>query len=481
MVRLVPMATHLRSGPPWNLACVLGWTEDGLSCRLEAAGARSSSAALATWSQGRARIVRCDPGREGEIARSAAHRLCRSARMAVRCEVSLPEAPEAPEANGVLDEVPRLVERASRAVEERRIRHALGEPTGLHRRISEIAAELEPRVAAFLSRPLETLLAEHAERAGRIHAQGFQRRVQLFAPLYVSNACLNDCAYCGFRRSAVFTRTHLSTERAVNEARRLAEAGHRSIDLVTGEIPTGAFVERIADVVRRIRAETLIRHVNLNLGALSGEQYGELRRAGAEGYHLYQETYDPEAYLRLHRRGPKRDAAHRLEGLHRALRAGFPAAGLGILLGLGEPARDLASLAAHARILEREFPRAQMGFSLPRWRAVDAACAFTPPAPVGDETLAAAFLYLRLEFPRAHLTLTTREPAELRDRLVPLGITKMSAGVSTAPGGYTDPAATEQFAVHDTRALEVVEARIRSLGGLPVRSPARAPAGPGAR
>ena len=459
------MATQLETGPPWNVTCALERAGDGLACELRIEGGGAPARARSVWSGARASSIGRDPGWQGEIARSAAHRLCRSARVAVRCDVALGELDEN---DGLSAAVRELVQRASRCVEDRRIRGALEEPGSVHRLVSEEARRLLPRVEAFLSTPFEDLAAEHGARAARVHAAGFGGRVQLFAPLYLTNACLNDCAYCGFRQSATFARTHLSTERAIAEALRLAEAGHRTIDLVTGEIPTGPFVRRVAEVVRRVRAETPIGRIHLNLGALSEEQYGELRRAGAAGYHLYQETYDAETYLRLHRSGPKRDMAHRLEAPRRVLRAGFPAVGLGILLGLRSPALELASLAAHAHLLEREFPGARLGFSLPRWRGVDATCDFVSE-PVGDGTFAAALLFLRLEFPGAHLTLTTREGAGVRDRLLPFGITRISAGVSTAPGGYGGKSSTEQFSVHDRRPLEVVEARILALGGTPVR------------
>jgi len=388
----------------------------------------------------------------------------------VRCEVALGDLGGDPAGvDGVSAAVRELLQRASRRVEDRRIRAALRRTRSVHALVAEGLQRSRPRVEAFLSTPFEELAAEHGAEAARVHLESFGGRVQLFAPLYLTNACLNDCAYCGFRRGATFSRTHLSTERAVAEALRLAETGHRSIDLVTGEIPTDPFVERVAEVVRRIRAATPIQRIHLNLGALTQEQYEQLLRAGACGYHLYQETYDPETYLRLHRSGPKRDAGYRLEGPLRILRAGFPAVGLGILLGLGPPASELAALVAHAHLLQREFPSARLGFSLPRWRGVDEACTFAPE-PVGEATLAAALLFLRLEFPDAHLTLTTREAAGVRDRLLPFGITKISAGVSTAPGGYSGAASTEQFSVHDRRPLEVVEARVRALGLTPVRS-----------
>jgi 2-iminoacetate synthase len=184
------------------------------------------------------------------------------------------------------------------------------------------------------------------------------------------------------------------------------------------------------------------------------------------GYHLYQETYDVEAYFAAHRGGPKRDMAYRLDAPRRALAAGFEAVGLGVLLGLGPARADLAALVAHARLLEGAFPRAQLGFSLPRWQPAQAVPELAG-WPVSDEELCALFLFLRLELPRAHLTLTTRESEPLRDRLLPLGLTKLSAGVSTSPGGYSGAEAVPQFHIQDRRSLSAVAARVRAAGLTP--------------
>jgi 2-iminoacetate synthase len=305
-------------------------------------------------------------------------------------------------------------------------------------------------------------------RAAAALADNFGNRVRVFAPLYLANACSNDCAYCGFRRSARFDRSRLSIEQAVQEAKYLAGLGHRTIDLVTGEIATDRFVDYVCEATRAILEATDIRRINLNLGALSTEQYRRLRSAGASGYHLYQETYAPRTYFEVHRRGLKRDLAYRLDGPHRAAEAGFESIGMGILLGLHAVREDLAALAAHARILIEDFPRLRLGFSLPRLQNVDAGCEYSAAAVVDDDEFVKAMLFLRLHFPCAHLTLTTRERPEVRDRLISLGVTKVSAGVSTAPGGYSlDRPGVEQFDISDRRPLRAIVRLIQRSGGIP--------------
>jgi 2-iminoacetate synthase len=251
----------------------------------------------------------------------------------------------------------------------------------------------------------------------------------------------------------------------VQEARYLAALGHRSIDLVTGEVATDRFVDYVSRATRAILEATDIRCINLNLGALSTDQFRRLRAAGAGGYHLYQETYAPSTYFEVHRGGLKRDMAHRLAGAHRAATAGFESIGLGVLLGLHPIQDDLAALAGHARTLMEAFPWLGIGFSLPRLQSVDADCDYTAAARVGDDEFIKAMLFLRLHFPSAHLTVTTRERPEIRDRLISLCATKVSAGVSTAPGGYSlDRPGTTQFDISDARSLTEIVNVIRRSG-----------------
>jgi len=250
------------------------------------------------------------------------------------------------------------------------------------------------------------------------------------------------------------------------------------VDLVTGEIPADPFVEYVCEVTAALLERTDITRVHLNLGALSTEQYGRLRQAGAVGYHLYQETYDPEAYFRVHRSGAKREMAFRLEAPRRVAEAGFPYIGLGVLLGLGGLRHDLASLAAHAVLLREDNPGLGVGFSLPRVQTMEADPDYAPARPVSDDDFVRAMLFLRLADPEAHLTLTTRERPEIRDLLLRYGVTKLSAGVSTAPGGYAAdeltsddggrPAAREQFRVSDERSVAEVTALIKEAGLTPI-------------
>jgi 2-iminoacetate synthase len=365
----------------------------------------------------------------------------------------------------IVQAVHALTRRVAAKLEDQRLEEGLGAPACPLSRIASRSAELSREIDAFLAMPLEQAVHIARSRAAAAVADNFGNRVGLFAPLYLCSACSNDCVYCGFRKSARFERMHLSIEQAAREARHLALAGHRTIDLVTGEIATDRFVDYVCEATRAILDDTDICRVNLNLGALSTEQFRRLKTAGASGYHLYQETYAPRTYFEVHERGLKRDMAYRLEGPHRAAEAGFAAIGLGILLGLHPVREDLAALAAHAGVLMEDFPALRLGFSLPRLQDVDAGCAYTAAAPVGDDEFVKTMLFLRLQFPHAHLTVTTRERPEVRDRLVSLGVTKLSAGVSTAPGGYTlDQPGTVQFDISDRRSLPDIAELVQRSG-----------------
>jgi 2-iminoacetate synthase len=321
--------------------------------------------------------------------------------------------------------------------------------------------------------PLDELCA----RAAELTAEHFtdpasgRRRVLLYAPLYLSSFCTNYCAYCRFRFPREMERRHLDPDEVLRQADILLARGLRHLLLVAGDHPqlarTAYFVETLEALVERgIDAA-------LEIAPQPTEDYAWLAEAGACGLTLYQETYHPARYADYHPRGTKASYDWRLEGPERAAEAGLRRLGLGILLGLGEPAEELLALMRHARYLQRRFPDLTIAFSLPRIH--DAPEGFEPPQPVDDETLVRMYGALRIAFPEAELVLSTREPAALRNRLASICITQLSAGSSTAPGGYADEAngadscvpddgARGQFAVADHRRPAEIAAWLRQAG-----------------
>ena len=286
-------------------------------------------------------------------------------------------------------------------------------------------ALLEP-----LDDPALGALARDSAAVTRRH---FGKTIRLFAPLYLSNECINNCAYCGFSRDNAILRVTLEIQSVVREARHLATEGFRNILLVAGEHPKFVSNGYLEACVRALAPE--IPTLALEVAPMETADYIPLVRAGAEGLVVYQETYDRATYAELHTAGPKRDFDWRLACPERAYDAGFRRIGIGALFGLCDWKSEALALAAHLEHLLRVCWRAQFTVSVPRLRP----CAgeFAPQHPLADRSFIQLICALRLCFPQVGIVLSTREPAVLRDALLPLGITMMSAGSHTEPGGYT--------------------------------------------
>ena len=319
-------------------------------------------------------------------------------------------------------------------------------------------------VSAALSKPARTLgdfatlispvagtqLEDLSRRSHALTVQRFGKVIRLFAPLYLSNECINNCKYCGFSRDNPILRVTLSTDDLLAEARALKEQGFRNILLVSGEHPKFVSNKYLADSVRAVHEE--IPSVSLEVGPMETEDYVPLVAAGADGLVVYQETYERDIYADMHTAGPKRDFDWRLETAERAYAAGFRRLGIGALFGLGDWRREAISVAAHASHLLRHCWKAQVTISLPRLRP----CAgeFEPLTHLSDRELVQLVCAFRLFLPDVGLVLSTREPAKLRDGLIPLGITLMSAGSHTEPGGYTGAGAER---IHLTERGRIIE------------------------
>jgi 2-iminoacetate synthase len=329
------------------------------------------------------------------------------------------------------------------------------------------AAALDPELAAILDpatplAALETLAAK--ETARRFPGAGpCGRRMHLYAPVYLSNHCINHCLYCGFRYPNAIPREHLDCAAALAEAEVLRARGFRDLLVVAGEFPAKTTTDYLAEVVATLADRGF--RVAVEVAPQSTQGYATLRAAGASGVTLYQETYDEARYAAYHPKGTKALYDWRLEGPERAAEAGIDRIGLGVLLGLGDPRAELAALVAHGRYLRARFPHLELAFSVPRIH--EAPEGFSLPFAIDDDLLRRVVCALRAAFPSAHVVLSTREPAALRDRLAGSAITRMSAGSATAPGGYTagpDDPLGEQFPVCDDRPAAEVAARLAEAG-----------------
>jgi 2-iminoacetate synthase len=259
-------------------------------------------------------------------------------------------------------------------------------------------------------------------------------------------------------------RRTLRPDEVGNEARTLSQRGFRNVLLVSSERPKRVPPAYVAGCIAQ--AKRFAPYVGLEIAAAEEEDYRTFVDAGCDGVVLYQETYDPDVYARHHLGGPKMRYGWRMDALERASRAGV-SLGIGALLGLADWRFEALSLLAHARYLERICWRSQVNVSLPRINP--AAGGFVADRPVADRDFVHMLCFLRIALPTSGIVLSTRERPDFRDRIVPLGVTQMSAGSSTEPGGYEQPGeAGEQFELEDQRTPEEVAARLRAMGYEPV-------------
>ena len=342
----------------------------------------------------------------------------------------------------------------------------------------------EDLVSAKSDAELEAL----AQNARALTRENFGRTMRLFAPLYLSNECINNCRYCGFSRDNPILRTTLSVDEVIAEGRYLASEGFRQVLLVAGEHPKFVGKNYLADCVRALAPD--FSSISIEVGPMEVADYAPIVAAGAEGLVVYQETYDRQIYAELHTAGPKRDFNWRLDCSERGYRAGFRRIGIGALFGLTRWQNDAIALAAHVEYLLKHCWQAQITVSLPRLRP--AAGEFHPQYSMTDRELAQLICAFRITFPQVGIVLSTRERAALRDALASLGVTMMSAGSHTEPGGYTkqgardlhrtvrgrivapefqdgeDHLATGQFEISDERSPAEVAAVLRGRGFEPV-------------
>jgi 2-iminoacetate synthase len=321
-------------------------------------------------------------------------------------------------------------------------------------------------LAVLLSPAASDRLEDLAEAAHRATVQRFGRTVRLFAPLYLSNECVSTCTYCGFSAGNDIRRRTLTPDEVRAEAEVLVAGGHRHVLLVAGEHARiigkdylVACVEAVAPIVPEIGIEVQV---------WDEATYRRLLDAGCDGVVVYQETYDRDTYAAVHLKGKKRNYDWRLAAPDRAAAAGMRRLGIAALLGLHHDWRaEVLAVGAHAQALIRRWWRCEVAIALPRLRP--AAGGFEPADPVDDRAFVQTLCALRLVLPDVGITLSTREPAALRDSLVPLGVTTMSAGSHTEPGGYAEPTDAEpQFAISDERSPSEVATALRAAGYDPV-------------
>ncbi len=330
--------------------------------------------------------------------------------------------------------------------------------------------------AALISPRASNYIEELAHQSNQITQRHFGKTIRLFAPLYLSNECVNICTYCGFSRNNEIPRITIPLEQVVAETKLLANQGFRSLLLVAGEHPkyvSNGYVEKCITHCLEIMPS-----IAIELGPLETEGYKPLVNAGCEGLIVYQETYHQPTYKAIHPAGPKKNYSWRMDTAQRAYGAGFRRIGLGALYGLYDWRYEALSVAAHALFLLQHCWKAQLSISVLRLRP--ATGSFTPIQNylMSDRDITQLVCAFRMLLPHANIVLSTRESPQLRNGLVRLGITTMSAGSSTEPGAYSHYDESnwspnleqpgEQFHIADERTPSEIATMISNQGYEPV-------------
>lgn len=317
----------------------------------------------------------------------------------------------------------------------------------------------------LLSPAAENYLEEMAQKAHQLTVQHFGKTILLFNPIYIADHCVNQCTYCSFSVTNKFDRKKLTMSEIEIEAKALAKLGLKHILVLTGESKLHTPVSYIAEAVTILKK--YFSSVAIEINPLDTDEYKQLVEAGVDGLTVYQEVYNEEIYKSLHIKGPKRDYRYRLDTPERGCEAGIRQVNIGALLGLDDWRKEAFFTAMHAYYLQTKYLDAEISLSLPRIRPHIGE--FQPTSAVEDRYLVQAITAFRLFLPRAGMTLSTRERAQLRDNLIHLGVTKMSAGASTEVGGYSqENEGTAQFEISDDRSLEEIKQMIKSKGYQPV-------------
>ena len=303
----------------------------------------------------------------------------------------------------------------------------------------------------------------------------YGNRIVIFAPLYLSNYCINGCLYCPYHlKNKTIPRKKLTQEEVRQEVIALQDMGHKRLAIEAGEDPKNNPIEYILECIKTIYSVNhkngAIRRVNVNIAATTVENYRKLKEAGIGTYILFQETYNKESYEYLHPTGPKHDYAYHTEAMDRAMEGGIDDVGLGVLFGLEGYKYEFAGLIMHAEHLEAVHGVGPHTISVPRVKRADDIDPDEFDNSIDDETFAKITACIRLAVPYTGMIISTRESEEVRSKLLRLGISQVSGGSRTSVGGYTEaerPHDTEQFDVSDQRTLDEVVKWLMDSGHIP--------------
>jgi 2-iminoacetate synthase len=330
--------------------------------------------------------------------------------------------------------------------------------------------------AVLLDCELEDRNQEIYALAEQIKKDFYGNRIVLFAPLYLSNYCVNGCVYCPYHyKNKNITRKKMTQEEIRREVTALQDMGHKRLAIEAGEDPVNNPIEYILESIDTIYSikhkNGAIRRVNVNIAATTVEDYRKLKDAGIGTYILFQETYHKESYERLHPTGPKHDYAFHTEAMDRAMQAGIDDVGLGVLFGLELYRYEFAALLMHAEHLEAVYGVGPHTISVPRIKPAEGIDPSKFDNGIDDDTFAKIVACIRISVPYTGIIVSTRESKECRERLLHLGVSQISGASRTSVGGYCEPEEedqnSEQFDVSDRRTLDEVVRWLIELGYIP--------------
>lgn len=342
---------------------------------------------------------------------------------------------------------------------------------------AKLAKGLSHREAAvLLACEIEEKNKEIFALAEKIKKDYYGNRIVLFAPLYLSNYCVNGCVYCPYHaKNKHIPRKKLTQEEIRREVIALQDMGHKRLAIEAGEDPVNNPIEYILDSIKTIYSikhkNGAIRRVNVNIAATTVENYRKLHEAGIGTYILFQETYNKESYEKLHPTGPKHNYAYHTEAMDRAMQGGIDDVGLGVLFGLEGYKYEFSALLMHAEHLEAAFGVGPHTISVPRIKKADDIDPDAFDNGIDDDTFAKIAACIRISVPYTGMIISTRESEKCRERLLHLGVSQISGGSKTSVGGYFEPMPEKddsaQFDVSDRRPLDEVIKWLMELGYLP--------------
>lgn len=312
--------------------------------------------------------------------------------------------------------------------------------------------------------------------AEQIKKDFYGNRIVMFAPLYLSNYCINGCVYCPYHlKNKHIARKKMTQEEIRREVTALQDMGHKRLAIEAGEDPVNNPIEYILECIDTIYSikhkNGEIRRVNVNIAATTVENYKKLKDAGIGTYILFQETYNKDSYEKLHPTGPKHNYAYHTEAMDRAMLGGIDDVGLGVLFGLELYRYEFTALLMHAEHLEAVFGVGPHTISVPRIRKADDIDPSAFDNGISDDIFAKIIACIRISVPYTGMIVSTRESKECRERVLHLGVSQISGGSKTSVGGYAEPETedenSEQFEVSDTRALDEVVKWLMDLGYIP--------------